>query len=133
MHQHLNPFIQHAVWHGQVMLAESNRAASVARDLVAACDNIIFSVNSGNIQGAVTMAQNARNMAVQVADSTQELNRTLSERIEMASYVLTRIQLRINELAGALNSLRGAGYQAAIEPWQYGATLPYQQQTPIFM
>ncbi|MHB8985078.1 MAG: hypothetical protein ACYC38_03985 [Eubacteriales bacterium] len=42
MHQHLNPFIQHAVWHGQVMLAESNRAASVARDLVAACDNIIF-------------------------------------------------------------------------------------------
>lgn len=134
MYHQANPFIKHAVWHGQMLLNESNRASAAARDLMAACDNIIFSINSGNIQGAAGAAQNARNMAAQVAEATQQVNRTLSERMEMASFVLTRIQFRINELANALNSLRGISQTVPnIEPWQHSTAAPYQQDFPQIM
>ncbi|SFG71598.1 hypothetical protein SAMN05660649_02478 [Desulfotomaculum arcticum] len=101
-----NPFLQHAVRHGQMLLAESNRSVEVSRSLVSACDNIIMSINSGNLQGALSAAQNARNMSAQIAQATQQLNQTINERMEMAGYILNRIQFRLNDLSRALQSVR---------------------------
>lgn len=67
MHQLSNPFIQHALQHGQALLGESGRSAALSQNLVSACDDILVSLNSGNLQGAGVSAQNARNMAMQVA------------------------------------------------------------------
>jgi N-acetylglucosamine kinase-like BadF-type ATPase len=106
MHQ-MNPFMQHAIRHGQTLINETNRAASLSQSLVTACDEIIMSISSGNVQGAVNTAQNARMMAAQIAQSNQALNRTLNERIEMANFVMSRIQSRVNELFNALQSMRG--------------------------
>ncbi len=133
MHQ-MNPFLQHAVRHGQMLLGESNRSVALSHGLISACDEIIMSINSGNIQGAVNSAQNARNMASQVAQASQHLNQTINERMAMASYVLNRIQYRINELSGALQSVRGfSGEGFQTEPWQLGASMPYQQTTSPIM
>lgn len=125
MRQMNNPFIQHAVRQGQTLINETNRAASLSQAIVSACDEIIMSINSGNIQGAVNAAQNVRMMAGQVAQANQELNRTINERIEMASYVLSRIQYRVNELSNALQSMRGfSGMSFQPQPF---TSVPYQQ------
>lgn len=101
-----NPFLQHAVRHGQMLLGESNRSVEVSRSLVSACDNIIMSINSGNLQGALSAAQNARNMSAQIAQATQQLNQTINERVEMTGYILNRIQFRLNDLSRTLQSVR---------------------------
>lgn len=128
MHQHTNPFLQHAVRRGQALLNEFNRVSALSGSMISACDEIIMSINSGNVQGAMNSAQNLRNMAGQVAQSTQQLNQTINERMEMAAFVLNKIQFRINELSNALQSIRsmsGEGYQMG--PWQHHASMPYQQ------
>ncbi|WP_027364098.1 hypothetical protein [Desulfotruncus alcoholivorax] len=101
-----NPFLQHAVRRGQMLLAESNRSVAISRNLVSACDNIIMSINSGNLQGALREAQNARNMSAQIAQATQQLNQTINERLDMAGYILNRIQFKLNDLSRALQSVR---------------------------
>ncbi|HBV99054.1 MAG: hypothetical protein JL50_18600 [Peptococcaceae bacterium BICA1-7] len=108
MHQLSNPFIQHALQHGQALLGESGRSAALSQNLVSACDDILVSLNSGNLQGAGVSAQNARNMAMQVAQSTRHVNTVLNERIDMAYYVMSRIQQNIGEMTGALQSIRSA-------------------------
>jgi hypothetical protein len=89
-----------------------------------------MSIQSGNSQGAINLAQNARNMAMQVARDTQQLNTTITERLEMASYAVSMIQNRINELSGALNSLRGSGLEtdfgSTMNPYQFNQS--YRQQ-----
>lgn len=119
MHQLSNPFIQHALQHGQVLLGEAGRSAALSQNLVSACDDIMNSLNSGNLQGAGVSAQNARNMAMQVAQSTQHVNSVLNERMDMAYYVMTKIQQNIGEMTGALQSMRSAqsGYTGA-DPWR---------------
>lgn len=134
MHHQMNPFLQHAVRHGQMLLGESNRSVALSHSIISACDDIIQSINSGNIQGAVNSAQNARNMASQVSQASQHLNQTINERMEMASFVLNRIQYRINELSSALQSVRSfSGDSFHAEPWQFSASMPYQQTTPPIM
>ncbi|GBF34833.1 hypothetical protein DCCM_3953 [Desulfocucumis palustris] len=103
---HCNPFIQHAMHHGQRFLNDTGKAVGVSQSLVSACDEIILAINSGNTQGAVVAAQNARNMAVQVAQYTQEVSRAINERMNMATYVMGRIQQHINEMSSALQSMR---------------------------
>lgn len=134
MHHQLNPFLQHAVRQGQALLGESNRAVALSQGIISACDEIVMSINSGNIQGAMNSAQNARNMANQVAQATQHFNQAINDRMEMASHVLSRIQYKVNELSGALQSVRGfstTGYQTGLG--QYGASMPYQQTTMPIM
>jgi len=92
---------------------------------VSACDEIIMSISSGNVQGAVNTAQNARMMAAQVAQSNQELNHVFNERIEMAAYVLSRIQSHVNELSNALQSMRGVS-GISYQP-QIFTSVSYQQ------
>ena len=101
-----NPFLQHAVRRSQMLLEESNRSVGISRNLVTACDNIIMSINSGNLQVALKEAQNARNMSAQIARATQELNQTINERLEMAGYILNQVQFRLNDLSRALQSVR---------------------------
>ena len=101
-----NPFLQHAVRRGQMLLEESNKSVGISHNLVSACDNIIMSINSGNLQGALRETQNARNMSVQIAQATQQLNNTINERMEMAGYILNRVQFRLNDLSQALQSVR---------------------------
>lgn len=128
MHHQTNPFLQHAVRHGQMLVGESNRAAALSQALISACDDILASINSGNMQRAASAAQNARNMASQVAQATGNLNLAINERIEMASYILNRIQYRINELSGALQSLRGFSAESLqVQPWGYNVPMPYRQ------
>lgn len=106
MHHQPNPFIQHALQHGQALLGESDRSAALSQNLVSACDEVMISLNSGNLQGAAVSAQNARNMAMQVAQATQHVNAVLNERMDMAYYVMSRIQQNIGEVTGALQSIR---------------------------
>lgn len=118
MQHEVNPFLQHAVRHGQMAINASNRAVATAGGLVQACDEIVFNINNGNMPGALASAQNARNMAVQVADATQYLNQAINERMNMASYVLGRIQQHINEMAGALQGIRGTEFIPAGHGYQ---------------
>jgi hypothetical protein len=105
----MNTFNHHAVRHGQTLVNDTVRALNNANAVVATCDEIVMSLNSGNIQGAISAAQNARNMAVQVAQATQQLNQTINERLDMASYVLSGIQSHVGELSSALQTIRGSG------------------------
>jgi len=133
MHQQLNPFFQHAIRHGQVLLGESNSAVALSHGIVSACDDIIMSINSGNIQGAINSAQIARNMASQAAQATQHLNQAINERMDMAAHVLSRIQYKISELSNALQAVRSISATGFPEGLGYGATMPYQQNITTFM
>ncbi|SFR00521.1 hypothetical protein [Desulfoscipio geothermicus] len=131
-HNQTNPFIQHAVRHGMMIVGEVNRTVGVSRNLIAACDEVIMSLNAGNMQGAFNAAQNARNLAAEIAQATGQMNQTISERIEMASYVLNRVQQHINELASALQSMRNSeltySYTVGVSPNpQYGTTMSYRE------
>ncbi|MCL6638963.1 MAG: hypothetical protein K6T80_04670 [Firmicutes bacterium] len=129
MQQQTNPFLQHAVRHGRILLNESGRSVALSRSLISACDEMVSAISSNNVQAAVNAARNARIMADQLAQSTQQVNYTLNERLEMAAYVLNRIQFRLNELAGALQSLRGIPAESFTQmPAQAG---PYYQQTGL--
>ncbi|ACV64346.1 hypothetical protein Dtox_3634 [Desulfofarcimen acetoxidans DSM 771] len=110
MNHQTNPFLQHVARHGQRLLGESNKAVSVSNALISACDEILFSLNSGNMQSAANAAHHARNMASQVAASSQELNQAINERMEMASHVLSKVQHRVNELSSVLQSIRSSDY-----------------------
>lgn len=128
---HTNPFTQHALRHGQTLLHESNRVSSLSQAMVSACDEMVMSISSGNIQGAANSAQNCRMMAVQLAQSSQELNRAFNERIETAAYVLNRIQSHVNELSNAMQSMRGVSGMS-YHP-QIHTPAPYQQANTAFM
>ncbi len=129
MYQQTNPFLQHAINHGQSLLAEVNRTGSLSQDIIATCDNIALAINSGNTQSAVNSIQNVKNMANQMSQTAQFFNQTINERLDMATYILGRIQYRINEMSNAIQSVRGtSNYQMG---WgQYGASMPQQQMTP---
>lgn len=134
MHQ-VNPFIQHAVRHGQEFLHESGRAAVISQDLITICDEAIMNINSGNTRDALSSVHNARNMAVEINQSARQLNETISERMQMASFILGRIQHNLNELSTAMQSLQtfrydypGAGFRQ--EWWSY-ANVPYNPSAPV--
>lgn len=146
MYQGQNPFITGAVQQFQMVIGESNRAVSTSQALVSVCDEIIGAAQSGDAHTAVMAAQNARNMAVQVADATRTVNQAAVHRLEIASCMVGRIQSRINEVASALQYARSTaltgGQYAHPNPWQtvapwqtssswqYGA--PWQtQQMPL--
>lgn len=138
MYNQPNPFLQHGVRHAQSLLNESNRAVTLSQEIMATCDSIIMNINSGNSQGAINAAQNVKNMAVQVAQSTQTFNQAINERMDMATYFLSRIQSKVNEMSNAIQSIRGTsniGASSGIN--QYGGTMPYtcmsyqQPTTPI--
>jgi len=118
MQHEANPFIQHAARHGQMIINASETAASASSGLVSVCDEIIFNINNGNMQGALNAAQNARNMAGQIAGTTQHLNRAIHERMSMAAYVLGRMQQHINELAVALQGISGTASTAPGQDYQ---------------
>lgn len=138
MFQQTNPFLQHAINHGQSMIAEINKARSLSQDMVSACDNIIAAINSGNTQNAINSIQNVRNMASQVSQATQFFSQAINERLDMTSYVLNAIQHKINEMSGAIQSLRSntTNYQMGWNPYgtqqpgQYGFSMPQQQSAP---
>jgi hypothetical protein len=133
--QQTNPFLQHAINHGQALIAEVNKAKSLSQDIVSTCDNAVMAINSGNIQNAINSIQNIRNMASQVSQSTQFFNHAINERLDMSSYVLNSIQHKLNEVSGAIQSLRGnsTNYQlgwnqyGTQQPGQYGFSGPQQQ------
>lgn len=136
MSQQTNPFLQHAINHGQALITEVNKAKSLSQDIVSTCDNVVMAINSGNIQNAISSIQNIRNMASQVSQSTQFFNQAINERLDMSSYVLNSIQHKINEVSGAIQSLRGNStnnYQVGWnqygtqQPGQYGFSVPQQQ------
>lgn len=106
MHQN-NPFLQHTMHYGQMLPGESNRAVALCQGIISACNDMITSINSGDIQGAVNSAQNAGNMAGQAAQAIQQLHQTINERMETASLLLNRIHYHLNELSSALQSIRG--------------------------
>ncbi|BBB93542.1 methyl-accepting chemotaxis domain-containing protein [Methylomusa anaerophila] len=116
--QQTNPFLQHVVNHGHSLITEVNKASSLCQEIVLNCDNIVAAINSGNPQNAVNLVQNIRNKASQVSQSTQFFNQAINERLDMSAYVLNTIQHKLNEISGAIQSLRGttANYQM----WQYG-------------
>ena len=141
MYQGQNPFIATAVQHFQTVLSESNRAVTNSQSLVAACDQIIAAAQTGNIQGTLAAAQNARNLATQLTTSTQMLDQAVSQHFERASFVMGKIQTRINEIATALQQVRMTGLAAgpvtyaspwqapwqSVAPWHYGTTWPMRQ------
>ncbi len=135
MSQQTNPFLQHAINHGQALIAEVNKAKSLSQDIVSTCDNAVMAINSGNIQNAINSIQNIRNMASQVSQSTQFFNHAINERLDMSSYVLNSIQHKINEVSSAIQSLRGnsTNYQMGWnqsgmqQPGQYGFSVQQGQ------
>ena len=137
MFQQPNPFLQHAISHGQSLLAEVNKSRSLSQDIISTCDNVVMALNSGNTQSAISSVQNIRNMAGQVSQTVQFFNQVINERLDMTSYVLGTIQHKINEMANAVQSLRGvsANYQTGWNQYgaqqmgqgQYGASMPQQQ------
>lgn len=120
MFQHPNPFLQHAISHGQSLLSEINKTRILSQDIISACDNISMAVNSGNTQGAVNSIQNIRNMASQLSQTSQILTNAVNERLDMSSYVLSAIQHKLNEVSGALQSLRSVSTNHQSGWNQYG-------------
>jgi|GEM_PF-3649683 len=128
-----NPFIKGAVQHAQMVLGESNRALSTSAALLTACNDTVNAASSGNLQAALASAQNARNLAGQVNNSVQMLNYAIHNHFERASYVLGRIQARVNEVASVVQNARiSSGLPSSpylyatppvwptAAPWQYG-------------
>ncbi|MDA8334909.1 MAG: hypothetical protein M0Z41_07970 [Peptococcaceae bacterium] len=146
MYQCQNPFIGAAVQHFQTVIGESGRAANNSQALVAACDEILAGVQAGNLQGTLAAAQNARNLAAQLTDSTRMLNQAVLQHFERASFLMGKIQSRINDVAGALQQVRMTGLAAGtytypnpwqapwqgVSPWHYGAGWQTQQM-PLLM
>ena len=138
MFQQKNPFLQHAINHGQALIAEVNRTRSLSQDIVSTCDNVVMAINSGNPQNAINSIQDIRNMAIQVSQATQFFNHAINERLDMSSYVLNSIQHKINEMSGAIQGLRSnsANYQKgwnqyeAQQSGQYGFSTTQQQMMP---
>jgi hypothetical protein len=128
MFQPTNPFLQHAVNQRQILITEVNKAKTLSQDIVSTCDNAVMAINSGNIQNAIGSIQNIRNMAIQVAQSTQFFNNAINERLEMSSYVLNSIQHKISEVSGAIEKLRGNSTNYQMGCNQYGMQQPWQSQ-----
>ncbi len=128
MYQQTNPFLQHAVSHGQTLITEVNKAKTLSQDIVSTCDNAVMAINSGNIQNAIGSIQNIRNMANQVSQSTQFFDHAINERLEMSSYVLNSIQHKMNEVSGAIQSLKSNSTNNQAGWNQYGTQQPWQSQ-----
>ena len=126
--QPVNPFIQHALQHGQLVFNEANRAITNSQSLIPACDDIIQSINSGNTQRAAAVAQNLKLISEQLYQSTQLISNNLNQRVDMISYVLNRAQQNITELTGAIHTLRNpqTGYNSI------SYTQPVQPITPPY-
>jgi hypothetical protein len=113
MQMQANPFVQHALQHAQMRMGEFSGIVSLSQNLIPACDNVILSINSGNMQQAIASAQTCKAMSVQVAQSMQVMNNAITQRLDMASYVLQNLR---NVHAGF----------TGVAPWQMNAA-PYQQ------
>jgi hypothetical protein len=146
MYEQTNPFLQHAVNHGQSLLAGVNRTRVLSQDIISTCDNIAMSISAGNTQGALNSVQNVKNMANQVSQSAQMVNQAVNERLDMTTHILGRIQYRINEMSTAIQSVRAGtstNYQAGwgqygtamsqqqMPSGQFGASVPQQPTTPM--
>ncbi|SEO76729.1 hypothetical protein [Propionispora vibrioides] len=137
MFQQTNPFLQHAINHGQSLIAEMNKARSLSQDIVSACDSAMMSMNAGNTQNAINSVQSIRNMATQVAQSTQLFNQAINERLDMSSYMLNHIQQKIGELSGAIQSLKASTAHCQSMNWgqypnQYGNSSAHQMMPGQF-
>ena len=106
IHQ-INPFLQSAVRKGHRLISESQQNVMLAQGISSACGDMVGLISSGNLDGAIGTAHNVRNMALQIGQNTQEINQMISERLDMASHILGRIDYRVHELTGALQTLRG--------------------------
>ncbi|SHJ90268.1 hypothetical protein [Propionispora hippei] len=137
MYQQANPFLQHAINHGQSLIAEMNKARSLSQDIVSACDSAMMSMNAGNTQNAINSVQSIRNMATQVAQSTQIFNQAINKRLDMSSYMLNHIQQKIGELSGAIQSLKASTAHSQSMNWgqysnQYGHSSAHQMMPGQF-
>ncbi|HUW63440.1 MAG TPA: hypothetical protein VMW83_01905 [Spirochaetia bacterium] len=124
-------------------MSESNRAMTTSQSLLAACNEIIGAAQAGNAQGTLAAAQNARNLASQVSNSTQMLNYAITTHFERASFMMSKIQSRINEVASAIQNARMTGLTAGpytyqnpwqtMAPWQYtgGPSWQIPQSPPL--
>ena len=119
MQLQMNPFVQHAIQHAQMRMGEFAGVMSLSQNLIPACDDVILSINAGNMQRAIASAQNLRGMSVQVAQSMQVLNNNIANRLDMASYVLQNLR---NAHAGF----------TGVAPWQINAA-PYQQTMTTYL
>ncbi len=119
MQMQASPFIQHALQHAQMRMGEFAGVVSLSQNLIPACDNVILSINSGNMQQAIASAQNCKAMSVQLAQSTQMMNNAIAHRLEMATYVLQNLR---NMHAGF----------TGVAPWQINVT-PYQQTASPYL
>ncbi len=124
LHQQIHPLFQQSLQHRQVMLGEFTKIVSISQNLIPICDDIVLSINSGNAQRALASAQNLRGMSEQLIQSAQFLNNGIAQRMDMALYMLSMAQQRINELSGAIQSARPQiGFISA----------PYHQTAPAYM
>jgi hypothetical protein len=119
MQMQANPFVQHALQHAQVRMGELAGIVSLSQNLIPACDNVILSINSGNMQQAIASAQTCKAMSVQVAQSMQVMNNAITQRLDLASYVLQNLR---NVHAGF----------TGVTPWQMNAA-PYQQTASSYL
>ena len=108
-----NPFLQQAMQHTQMRMGEIAGVVSLSQNLIPACDDVILSINSGNIQRALASAQNVKGMSVQLAQSLQVMNSAITQRLDMAAFMLQNLR---NTHAGFIG----------VAPWQINA-IPYQQ------
>jgi len=134
MYQVYNPFINAAAQHIQTVMGESGRAVTNSQALVASCDEIVAAAQAGNVQATLAAAQNARSLAAQLANSAQMLNQAVIQHFERASFIMGKIQSRVNEVATALQQVGMttgltagplATYVASWQaPWYYGSAGP---------
>jgi len=113
MQMQAHPFVQHALQHAQMRMGEFAGVVSLTQNMIPACDNVILSINSGNMQQAIASAQTCKAMAVQTAQSMQVMNNAITQRLDMATYVLQNLR---NIHAGF----------TGVAPWQVN-TATYQQ------
>ena len=113
MQLQVNPFVQHALQHAQVRMGQFAGVVNLSQNMIPACDDVILSINSGNMQRALASVQNCKAMSVQLAQTMQVMNNVITQRLDTANYILQNVRNMHTGFTG-------------IAPWQGNAT-PYQQ------
>ena len=117
MQMQTNPFIQHALQHAQMRMGEFAGVVSLTQNLIPACDNVILSINSGNMQQAMASAQTCKAMSVQLAQSIQAMNNAITNRLDMATYVLQNLRSAHAGMASAAQWQNATPYQQTGSPF----------------
>ncbi|NPV92717.1 MAG: hypothetical protein HPY50_18265 [Firmicutes bacterium] len=89
------------------MISETQQNAMLAQGISSACSDTIGLISSGNLDRAIGAVNNIRSMAFQISQNTQDINQIFNERLDMADRIMGWAQYRINELNGAMQTLRG--------------------------